>query len=137
VKIPDADDLDEPSANLTPLIDIVFNLLLFYLVSTTFLDEERALDIDLPGASTARELPPEELVIHVLADGSVVMGGDTVDEATLLARLRERAASAPDTPVTIRGHRATRHEAIVGVMDACGAAGLTNLSIGTAAEDRG
>lgn len=137
MKIPDVDDIEEPSSNLTPLIDIVFNLLLFYLVSTTFLDEERALDVELPGATTARELPPEEIVIHVLADGTVVLGGDTVDAETLRARLRERAAAAPDTPVTIRGDRATRHEAIVGVMDACGAAGLTNLSIGTAAEDRG
>jgi biopolymer transport protein ExbD len=47
------------------------------------------------------------------------------------------AGNAPDTPVTIRGHRLARHEAIVTVMDACGLAGLTNLSVGTTREDRG
>jgi biopolymer transport protein ExbD len=128
---------DEFTFNLTSLIDIIFNLLLFYMLATTFQPPERALDVQLPGARSGSELPPKELVVNVLEDGRYVIAGQEVTQEQLLARLKDAAASAPDTPVTIRGHRAARHEAIVGVMDACGLAGITNISVGTTKKERG
>ena len=122
---------------LASTVDIVFLLLLFYMVTTTFLDPERALGVELPGALSAAEPPPRELIISVLEDGRVFLAGDEVSKGELLARLKDTASNAPDTPVTIRGHRAAHHEAIVGVLDACGLAGLRNLSVGTTREDRG
>jgi biopolymer transport protein ExbD len=128
---------DEFVLNLTSLIDVIFNLLLFYMVATTFQDEERALEIELPAAQASAELPAEELVLDVLEDGRVFLLGAELSREELLQRLKSVAAADPATPVTIRGHRAARHEAIVGVMDACGLAGLSNLSVGTRREDRG
>lgn len=122
---------------LTSMTDIIFLLLLFYMVCTTSFDQERALDVDLPTAESSDEPPPRELVIHVLEDGRVVLNGSEVSRDDLLSSLRTTAAAAPETPVTIRGHRAARHEAIVGVMDACGLAGLHNLSVGTVRERQG
>ena len=55
----------------------------------------------------------------------------------LLAVLKGAAQHDAETPVTIRGHRRAQHQSIVGVMDACGVAGLSNLSVGTTTEDRG
>jgi biopolymer transport protein ExbD len=128
---------DEFAMNLTTMTDIVFLMLIFFMLATTYADPERALGVELPSASSSVEPPPRELVINVLEDGSFVLGGEVLDRDQLRARLASTARSAPDTPVTIRGHRLARHEAIVTVMDACGLAGLTNLSVGTARDERG
>ena len=130
-------DGDEFAMNLTSMTDIVFPMLIFFMLATTYMDPERALGIDLPRASSSAEPPPRELVINVLEDGSFVLDGQVLERAELTARLRSAAERAPDTPVTIRGHRLARHEAIVTVMDACGLAGLTNLSVGTTPAERG
>ena len=137
MKLRDRVEDDEFALNLTSMTDIVFLMLIFFMLATTYSDPERALDVELPSASSSDEPPPQELVINVLEDGSFVLGGEVLAAEELAARLRATAESAPDTPVTIRGHRLARHEAIVTVMDACGLAGLTNLSVGTTREDRG
>ena len=133
-----ADELEgeEFVLNLTTMADIVFLMLVFFMLATTFVDRERALGVELPSASTSHEPPPEELVINVLEDGTFVLSGAILDREALDRRLAETARSNPETPVTIRGHRLAHHESIVSVMDACGAAGLRNLSVGTTHEDR-
>lgn len=134
-----ADDVDDAefALNLTSMTDIVFLMLIFFMLATTYGDPERVLTVDLPAATSSSEAPPRELVIQVLEDGRIVLDGATVDREALRARLAEAARGAPDTPVTIRGHRLARHEAIVGVMDACGLAGLHNLAVGTSRDERG
>jgi biopolymer transport protein ExbD len=124
---------DEMTLNLTSLIDVVFLLLIFFMVATTFLDPEREISIELPEALSAevRDDPPREIVINVLRDGSLSVNGAALDRAALDATLKRAAASDADTPVTIRGDRLVHHEDVVGVMDACGAAGLSNLAVGT------
>ena len=119
--------------NLTPMIDVVFLLLIFFMLATTFLDPEREIDLDLPRAdsSQARDAEADELVINVLRDGRLKLGAEPVDRDGLLAALRRAARVDPTTAVTIRGDREVTHEAVVGVMDACGQAGLRNLSVGT------
>jgi biopolymer transport protein ExbD len=130
---------DDAVLNITPMIDVVFLLLIFFMVATTFLNPEREIEVDLPNADSAGavERPPEELVITVRADGAVFVQGETRDRDGLLALLRAAAQHDPETPVTIRGDRSARHEAVVGVMDACGSAGLFNLSVGTTTDKEG
>ncbi|HKJ23634.1 MAG TPA: biopolymer transporter ExbD [Myxococcota bacterium] len=124
---------DEMTLNLTSLIDVVFLLLIFFMVATTFLDPEREIGIELPEASSAelRAESPDEIVINVSREGRLTVGGRVVDRAGLEAELLRAARSDPHTPVTIRGDRLAHHEEIVGVMDACGSAGLSNLAVGT------
>jgi biopolymer transport protein ExbD len=134
VHIPDQDGgVEEVAINLTPMIDVVFLLLIFFMVATTFLDPEREIEIDLPPASSAGmpEEQPNEIVINVLRDGSLQLGQREVDGEGLDSALTSAAARDPRTPVTIRGDRLVAHESIVGVMDACGRAGLVNLAVGT------
>jgi biopolymer transport protein ExbD len=134
------DDLaasDEFALNLTSMTDIVFLMLIFFMLATTYADPESVLGVELPAASSSTETPPRELVINVLEDGRMVLDGAFVDREALRARLEATARAAPATPVTIRGHRLAHHEAIVAVMDACGLAGLSNLSVGTTREERG
>ena len=133
MRIHDESASEEMTLNLTSLIDVVFLLLIFFMVATTFLDPEREIDLDLPEAesSTMPEEAPDQIVINVVEDGRISLAGRTVDRDGLLASLRQAARVSPTTPVTIRGARLVAHERIVAVMDACGVAGLSNLAVGT------
>ena len=119
--------------NLTPMIDVVFLLLIFFMLATTFMDPEREIDLDLPEAasSLAQDTQRDELIINVMRDGVLKLGDHEVDRDGLLAELRRAARQNPEITVTIRGDRLVTHEVIVSVMDACGQAGLRNLAVGT------
>lgn len=133
MNIRDEEAGDELTLNLTPMIDVVFQLLIFFMVATTFQDPEREIDLDLPQANSGSALETEldEIVINVKRDGSLILSGEVIDRDTLGLRLSSAAESNPETPVTIRGDRLVHHEDVVAVMDACGMAGLTSLSLGT------
>jgi biopolymer transport protein ExbD len=135
VRIPDTDDLGEPEFSMAPLIDIVFQLLIFFMVATTWekAAKEKELGIELPAAASAQDPAhaPEELVISVFRDGQLSVGGRSVARGELESTLGEAARTNPAVPVTIRGDRLVHHEDIVSVMDACGIAGLTNIAVGT------
>ncbi len=130
-------DDEELVIPLTSMMDLVFLLLIFFMLTTTFIDPERELEVELPRAESGAEgeRPPEEIVLNVLEDGTVVHDGTQLEHDSLLALLRSAAQHDPETPVTIRGHRLAHHEAIVDVMDACGIAGLANLAVGTSREE--
>ncbi|MEQ1894690.1 MAG: biopolymer transporter ExbD, partial [Planctomycetota bacterium] len=70
---------DEFAPNLTSMTDIVFLMLVFFMLATTFVDPEKALGIELPGAASASDAPAEELVLNVLEDGTYVVGGASLD----------------------------------------------------------
>ena len=124
---------DEPVANLTPMIDVVFQLLVFFMVATSFMDPEREMDIELPEADAGEPAPTEteDLIINVFADGRLVVSGQDLDDEQLLRRLKAAAQVDPKTPVTIRGDGRAEHQRIVAVMAACETAGLSSLSVGT------
>lgn len=133
----DIDDaFEEPKLELTPMIDVVFLLLVFFMVATTFLDPEREIEMDLPQAQSGETVEEEqdELVINVQSDGTVYLGTEALDHDALSERLSRVAARDPETPVTIRGDREARHQDIVRVMDACGLAGLSQMALGTLQE---
>jgi len=136
--IRDTDEHENFQINLTSLIDVVFLLLIFFMVATSFLDPEKEIGIELPEAQSgvAAEQMPDEIIINVLRDGRLIVSGTEVDRTGLRSALERAARLDPDTPVTIRGDRQVAHEQVVGVMDACGLAGLTNLAVGTL-ENRG
>lgn len=133
MNIRDDEELDEPGLNLTPMIDVVFQLLIFFMVATTFLDPEREIEVELPEALTGEELEEEldEIIINVTREGGYVVSGEAVDRQRLDQMLAQAASRNPETPVTIRGDRLVHHESVVAAMDACGGAGLFNLAIGT------
>jgi len=134
MKLQDPDSAsDEPTINLIPMIDVVLTLLIFFFLATKFAEAEKEIPVDLPRSSEqAGKLPkPDEMVVTVQRDGKITFGGATVEPPALVAALRNAAAKRPDARVTIRGDRLAHHEQIVRVMDACGRAGLLNLSVGT------
>ena len=133
MRIRDEDALAEPEFSMAPLIDIVFQLLIFFMVATTYTKKEKELQIELPSAQTAQDSKdaPEEIVINVFRDGRVSLSGHDVERGDLVGALVEAAHQSVQVPVTIRGDRLVHHEDVVAVLDACGVAGLSNLSVGT------
>lgn len=125
---------DEVGINLTPLIDIVFLLLIFFMVSTTF-NRETQLTIDLPEAEgQAKEALTEEIEILIDEQGNYrVNGRALVDRRmrTLQAAIYQVAAGDTTMPMTITADAQTHHEAVVQAMDAAGQMGFVHLSITT------
>lgn len=134
MRIRDEDPWGEPEFSMAPLIDVVFQLLIFFMVATTYTtSKEKELGIDLPQAQSATEpgVVPDEIVINLFRDGHVTLGGRAVARDALATELAAVAQSNQQVPVSIRGDRLVHHEDVVAVMDACGMAGLSNLSVGT------
>ena len=133
MRIRDEDDASDPEFSMAPMIDVVFQLLIFFMVSATYTSEEKEMGVELPTAQSGQAAggSPQEVVINVFKDGRVSLGNRTVNDAELERELGAAAQRDRATAVTIRGDRQASHERIVAVMDACGIAGLSNLALGT------
>ena len=129
-------DDDAPVLNLTSMIDVVFLLIIFFMVATTFANIEKEMDLNLPEAVSGRqeELETDEIVINVMADGRMKVGDHYYDLDGLVGRLKQAALKNPKTPVTIRGDRETDLQNAVRALDACGRANLTRVSVGILAD---
>lgn len=125
---------DAPDINLTPLIDVVFLLLIFFMVSTTF-KKDAQLKIDLPEASPKPTML-EKKVLEVMIDAE---GRYFVDNKEVINRRIESVKRAIDevtkdnkkVPLIIRADAKTSHQSVVIVMDAARQLGIVNLSIAT------
>lgn len=128
---------DEPEISLTSLIDVVFTLIIFFVVTTTF-DARSALKLQLPQATAPATLEQAEpLAVVVDADGRFYVGEEEVlkrDAASLRDVLVRVAGEDRERPVVLRADARTPHQAVVTAMDAVGQAGFERLSIATASE---
>ena len=126
-----ASNRDSPEVNLTALIDVVFLLLIFFMVSTTF-EWRTELGIELPEAS-ARESARDDPVVDVVIDaaGGIEIEGRRLDDPAThsLRQALARAAQGLDSPqVVISADARTPHQSVVTVMDASRLAGLYQLT---------
>lgn len=114
---------------LTPLIDIVFQLLIFFLLTTTF-QNNPSFKVKLPKANnTDVRQEPKAVTVTVSSSGNVEIDGRVVDDAELEARLCNAANSDTSTGVNIRADAATEHQHVVKVMDMAKGCGLERLGI--------
>ena len=114
------------SIELTPIIDMVFLLLIFFLVATTFHQTEREMQIALPNAAFAGPISTalREIIINVDADGNIIVNGRILDPQDLQRLVEETVAANPDQKVTVRGDRDTPYANIVRVLDICKGSGI-------------
>ena len=120
--------------NLTPLIDVVFLLLIFFMVTTTFTQETRLL-ISLPeaGGETV-DAEPESLELTIDKEGNYALNGQSLinrDIKTIMAALKDASAGNRDLPVVIAADAESSHQAVVTAMDAAGKLGFNQLQIAT------
>ena len=115
--------------NITPLIDIVFILLIFFVVTTTFV-HELGLPIERPDASTATDQPSEVVRVAVSRQGEITVDAQPTSpwrvEAEVRAKLRDRA----DAAVVVIADRGAVAEVIVDAIDACRRAGAEGVALG-------
>lgn len=120
--------------SLTPLIDVVFLLLIFFLVTSEFDEEEQRLDIVLPSATSAVPMTskPREIVIDVNAEGTVFLRGQetSLDELDRLLRIAVTSNPTNQT-VVIRADRDSTFQPVVSVMDICNKTGVSDYSVTT------
>lgn len=125
---------DELDLNLTPLIDVVFLLLIFFMVSTTF-EKTARLKVDLPQASAeAEQQPAEKIILGIDVQGRYYINDRQLVNTqlkTLKIALSKVAGDNREMPVVLRADAKTPHQAVVTAMDAASQVGLTRLSIST------
>ena len=125
---------DEPEVNLTPLIDVVFLLLIFFMVSTTFEHQSR-IQIELPEATASPEEREEESIEIVIdAEGRYFIGEEQVvntELKTLKSAISKVLGDRKVVPVTIRADASTPHQAVITALDATSQLGLTQISLAT------
>ncbi len=122
----------KPEVQMSPLIDVVFLLLIFYAVTTQFVSDER-LKLKLPEAKTAEsegvgqeETPPE---VKVAADGTIWINDEIVPEEEFEARMKTLVEGAPDGAVILKGDREADYGVVVKVLDTARAAGANMIQM--------
>ncbi len=118
---------------MTPMIDVVFLLLCFFVASQVFSQWEAEIDIALPTAETS-EVPqrlPGEVILNVTKEGALVVNGRTLTRPELGAMLQRLSGLFPGQPVLLRADKAAAYEHVIGVLDLCRQADIWNISFAT------
>ncbi|TVQ94576.1 MAG: biopolymer transporter ExbD [Deltaproteobacteria bacterium] len=121
----------DPLIDLTPMIDVVFQLVLFFMVSTTFKNAP-AIQVDLPQSGPDVVVADsEDITLWVTVGGQVYLDQQPVDEEELRARLSQAGATRPETLVVLKADRGVAHGKVVAILDMARAYGLGRLAIAT------
>ena len=130
---------EEVDVNLTPLIDVVFLLLIFFMVSTTFKDQSE-IEIQLPNASEEpKEIAVESIEITIDAQGQYYVNSRPLVNsqlATLKRALEEVAGSEKDPVIIVKADAMTPHQAVITAMDASRQLGFGRLGFATIKEEK-
>lgn len=122
---------DEPRIDLTPMVDVVFLLLIFFMISTTFV-ESPGISIKLPEASsTPIEREPKEIKIYLSKEGDVYYQDRKISLETYKSLLAEHQSEAATTTVLLLADQQSRHGKVVTLMDLARDAGFVKLAIAT------
>jgi len=116
--------------NMTPMIDVVFLLIIFFLVSSHLAKQEIQVDLDLPTAQSGEELPPQRnlVTVNVQPDGEWLWGSRSVNSAELTGLLEKRkAAVGEDLVVRIRGDRTVTYRTFEPLLRTCAKAGIREV----------
>jgi biopolymer transport protein ExbD len=124
----------EPGAfQIAPMVDIVFLLLIFFLVTWNFARYETELDVKVPTAKEGKESRRAvgEVIINVKSDGSIFMNRREMSAEELTATLRKISELYPDQAVVLRGDESADYRHIVAVLDICRTANVWNVAFAT------
>lgn len=125
---------EELSINITPLIDVVFLLLIFFMVTTTFSRETKLL-VNLPEANAeVVDAQPDQIEIIVARDGTYTINGKALVNSrleTVAAGLELESGGNIDLPILLLADAEATHQSVVTAMDAIGQSGFTRLNIAT------
>ncbi len=124
---------DVPGFQIAPMVDIVFLLLIFFLVTWNFAREETELDVKVPTAREGKETRRSvgEVILNVKADGSIVMNRRTFTPDALKEALSRISELYPDQAIVLRGDENVDYRYVVDVLDVCRSANIWNVAFAT------
>ena len=122
---------EEPRVDLTPMVDVVFLLLIFFMISTTFV-ESPGISIKLPESSSQTiDREPKEIKVYLSQEGDIYHGEKKISIDDFRGLLAEHQADAKQTTVLLLADQESRHGKVVILMDLARDAGFTKLAIAT------
>ena len=133
MKLPLNSNEEEPEVSMSPLIDCVFLLLIFFLVSSMTKQKDRDINVNLPVSQAAEKMRPtdEQVVVGIAADGSLYWEGQPCTTNYLLEELRNLCIEAPDQRIRIDMDKGVPFGRFVEIMDALQFYNLSNIGIRT------
>ena len=132
-----SDEEEGARINLTPMLDVVFIMLIFFIVTATFV-KEVGLDVNQPEDDQVKPVDPKKvkIVVRITSRDRILIGQRDVDMRSVRANIERMHAENPEAPVIIQPHPDSRTETMVHVMDSARQAGVTNVSLAAGADAR-
>jgi biopolymer transport protein ExbD len=119
---------DESEVNLTPMLDVVFIMLIFFIVTASFV-KEAGIDVNRPDAATAERKERGNIMVAITATGQIWIDKRQVDPRALRANIERLHAENPQGAVVIQADEDSKNKLLVQVMDAARLAGISNVSL--------
>lgn len=119
---------EEAAVDLTPMLDVVFIMLIFFIVTTSFV-KEAGIDVNKPKAAQAQKRPTATIFIAIRPNGEIHMDKRIVDIERVSATIEKLLAESPTDTVIIQADKEAKHGVVVKVMDQIKAAGIDKISI--------
>ena len=119
---------DDSQIDMTPMLDVVFIMLIFFIVTTSFV-RESGLEVNRPSASTATEQTKSGIFVAINETGEIYIDRKLVDLQRVRASLERLVASQGEVGLVIQADEQTRHGVVVKVMDAAREAGIQQISV--------
>ena len=125
---------DEAEINIIPMLDIVFIMLIFFIVTTSFV-KEKGLEVSRPSNSPPKQVENKKgpIVVKIDGNGNITIKGRTVERKAVQANLERETAEKPDSMVIVAAHPDAETDALVTVLDAAKAVGAPSVSVATTA----
>ncbi len=122
------EDEDETAVDLTPMLDVVFIMLIFFIVTASFV-KESGIDVNRPNAATAERKEKGNILVAISEDNQIWIDRRQVDPRALRANIERMHAENPNAAVVIQADEESKNKLLVLVMDAARSAGVKNVSI--------
>ena len=119
---------DESEVNITPLIDIVFIMLIFFIVTATFV-KEAGIDVNTPDAPTAEVKKKANILIAIDANNNIWLDRRKIDIRSVIPNIKRLRAENPQGSVVIQADEESKNKMLVEVMDAARQAGVVNIAL--------
>lgn len=123
--------------DLTPLIDVVFQLLIFFMLTTTFINVESGVKVDLPTGDFAAVSEKRNVVVTITENNVLYLNNRLVDPNYLIEKLREETKDSPNPLVVLEADQNVTHGKVVRVMDLIKKSGIERIAIATKPREEG
>jgi biopolymer transport protein ExbD len=128
------EEQEESEVNLTPMLDVVFIMLIFFIVTASFV-KEAGTDITRPRAQTAERKERASIMVAITEKGQIWMDRRQIDPRALRANFERLRAESPQGSVVILADKASKNEQLVQIMDAARGAGIQNVALAAEVTD--